>query len=161
MSSGNTLALERATGFRVVNRKIALVSDLPTQFIDVTDQIVAAVRESGVESGVAVAFSAHTTAGVAINEAEPLLLDDMTRMLERFASRDEDYQHDDLSIRTVNLEPNERANGHAHCQRLFIGASESIPIVAGQLQMGRWQRIFFVELDGPRPRHLMIQVMGA
>jgi secondary thiamine-phosphate synthase enzyme len=161
VSSVNTLALERATGFRVVNRKIALVSSLPTQFIDVTDQVVAVVRESGVENGVAVAFSAHTTAGVAINEAEPLLLDDMARMLERFASRDDDYQHDDLSIRTVNLEPNERANGHAHCQRLFIGASESIPIVAGQLQMGRWQRIFFVELDGPRPRHLLIQVMGA
>ena len=161
MSSGNTLALERAAGFRVLNRQIALVSDLPTQFIDVTDQIQAVARESGVDNGIAVAFSSHTTAGVAINEAEPLLLEDMKRKLERFASRDDDYQHDDLSIRTVNLEPNERANGHAHCQRLFIGASESIPIVDGCLQLGRWQRIFFVELDGPRPRHLMIQVMGA
>jgi secondary thiamine-phosphate synthase enzyme len=161
MSSGNALALEREAGFRVLNRKIALVSTLPTQFIDVTDQIEAAVRESRIENGVAVAFSAHTTAGVAINEAEPLLLEDMTRLLERFASRDADYQHDDLTIRTVNLEPNERANGHAHCQRLFIGASESIPIVAGRLQMGRWQRIFFVELDGPRPRHLVVQLMGA
>lgn len=160
MSSGNALALERAIGFRVINRKVALVSDLPTQFIDVTEQIDALVRESGVENGVAVVFSSHTTAGVAINEAEPLLLDDMTRALERFASREDDYQHDDLSIRTVNLEPNERANGHAHCQRLFIGASESIPIVGGQLQMGKWQRIFFVELDGPRPRHLSVQVMG-
>ena len=161
MSSGNALALERETGFRVVNREIALVSNLPTQFIDVTDQIEAAVRESRIENGVAVAFSAHTTAGVAINEAEPLLLDDMRRLLERFASRDADYQHDDLTIRTVNLEPNERANGHAHCQRLFISASESIPIVAGRLQMGRWQRVFFVELDGPRPRHLVVQLMGA
>ena len=160
MSSGNALALEREAGFRVMNRKIALVSDLPTQFIDVTDQIEAVVRESGIENGVAVAFSAHTTAGVAINEAEPLLLDDMRRLLERFASRDADYQHDDLTIRTVNLEPNERANGHAHCQRLFISASESIPIVAGRLQMGRWQRVFFVELDGPRPRDLVVQLMG-
>jgi secondary thiamine-phosphate synthase enzyme len=160
MSSGNTLALERTIGFQVLNRKVALVSNQPTQFVDVTDQIEEVVRESGVENGVAVAFSAHTTAGVAINEAEPLLLDDMTRLLERFASRDADYQHDDLSIRTVNLEPNERANGHAHCQRLFIGASESIPIVDGRLQMGKWQRVFFVELDGPRPRHLIIQVMG-
>src|SRR2546422_9631138 len=161
MSSGNALALERETGFRVVNREIALVPNLPPQFIDVTDQIEAAVRESRIENGVAAAFSAHTTAGVAINEAEPLLLDDMRRLLERFASRDADYQHDDLTIRTVNLEPNERANGHAHCQRLFISASESIPIVAGRLQMGRWQRVFFVELDGPRPRHLVVQLMGA
>src|SRR5262245_775046 len=161
MSSGNTLALERATGFRVLNRKIALISDRPTQFIDVTDRIEELVDESGIENGVAVAFSAHTTAGVAINEAEPLLLEDMKRLLERFASRDAGYQHDDLSIRTVNVEPNERANGHAHCQRLFIGASESIPIVAGRLQMGKWQRVFLVELDGPRPRHLVVQLMGA
>jgi secondary thiamine-phosphate synthase enzyme len=160
MSSGNTLAPERATGFRVLNRKIALISDRPVQFIDVTEQIEDLVGESGIESGVAVAFSAHTTAGVAINEAEPLLLEDMKRLLERFASRDAGYQHDDLSIRTVNLEPNERANGHAHCQRLFIGASESIPIVARRLQLGRWQRIFLVELDGPRPRHLIVQLMG-
>ena len=161
MSSGNTLALERATGFRVLNHKVALVSDRPTQFIDVTDHIEALVRESGIEDGVAVAFSAHTTAGVAINEAEPLLLEDMKRLLERFASREDDYQHDDLSIRTVNLEPNERANGHAHCQRLFVGASETIPLVDGELQMGKWQRVFFVELDGPRPRNLIVQVMGA
>ena len=161
MSNLNTLAIERATGFRVSNRRVAIVSEAPTQFIDVTEQIEELVAESGIENGVAVAFSAHTTAGVAINEAEPLLLEDMTRLLERFASRDADYQHDDLSIRTVNLEPNERANGHAHCQRLFIGASESIPIVSGRLQMGKWQRIFFVELDGPRPRRLTLQLMGA
>jgi len=161
MSSGNALALERESGFRALNRKIALVSDLPTQFIDVTDQIEALVRESGIENGLAIAFSSHTTAGVAINEAEPLLLEDMKRQLERFASREADYQHDDLTIRTVNLEPNERKNGHAHCQRLFIGASESIPVVAGRLQMGRWQRVFFVELDGPRPRHLIVQLIGA
>jgi len=160
MSSGNALALERPTGFRVLNRKIALVSDLPTQFIDVTDQIEAVVRESGIENGVAVAFSAHTTAGVAINEAEPLLLEDMKRLLERFASRDADYRHDDLTIRTVNLEPNERANGHAHCQRLLIGASESIPVVDGVVQLGRWQRVFFVELDGPRPREIRLQALG-
>ena len=161
MSSAHALAVDRASGFRVVNRRIPLHSDEPTQFIDVTDQVTAIVRESGIRDGLVVVYAQHTTAGVAINEAEPLLLEDMKRKLERFASRDDDYQHDDLSIRTVNLEPNERANGHAHCQRLFIGASESIPIVAGRLQMGKWQRIFFVELDGPRPRHLMVQLMGA
>jgi secondary thiamine-phosphate synthase enzyme len=161
MSNANAVALERGVGFQVIHRRVSLHSEAPTQFIDVTDDLEALVRESGILNGIAVAYSAHTTAGVAINEAEPLLLEDMTRLLERFASRDDAYRHDDLSIRTVNLEPNERANGHAHCQRLFIGASESIPIVDGRLQMGKWQRIFFVELDGPRPRQLTVQLMGA
>jgi secondary thiamine-phosphate synthase enzyme len=150
-----------STGFQVRTRRISLHTEEPTEFIDITPDVEAFVRDSGVTNGVVVVYAAHTTAGIAINEAEPLLLGDMRRLLEQFAPRGAAYQHDDLSIRTVNLEPNERANGHAHCQRLFIGASECIPIVAGRLQMGKWQRIFFVELDGPRPRHLMVQVMGA
>src|SRR5690349_17396488 len=137
MSNANAVALERGVGFQVLHRQVRLHSDHPTEFIDVTEDLQRLVRESGVRNGIAVAYSAHTTAGVAINEAEPLLLEDMTRLLERFASREDAYRHDDLSIRTVNVEPNERANGHAHCQRLFIGASESIPIVDGELQMGK------------------------
>src|SRR4051812_5810630 len=117
----SNLAIDRATGFRVVNKRIPLHSDEPTQFVDITDQIVAAQRESGITDGVVVIYAQHTTAGITINEAEPLLLGDMCRLLDRFASREEDYQHDDLTIRTVNLEPNERKNGHAHCQRLFVG----------------------------------------
>jgi secondary thiamine-phosphate synthase enzyme len=161
MSNGQaTLAIDRSTGFRVVNRRIPLHSDEPTQFVDITDQIAAAVRDSGISNGVVVVYAQHTTAGITINEAEPLLLGDMCRLLDRFASREDEYQHDDLSIRTVNLEPNERKNGHAHCQRLFIGASESVPVVDGDVQLGKWQRIFFVELDGPRPRSVTVQLMG-
>jgi secondary thiamine-phosphate synthase enzyme len=161
MSNGQAvLAVDRATGFRVVNRRLPLHSDEPTQFVDITDQVSSAVRESGIRNGVVVVYAQHTTAGITINEAEPLLLGDMCRLLDRFASRDDDYQHDDLTIRTVNLEPNERKNGHAHCQRLFIGASESVPVVDGDVQLGKWQRIFFVELDGPRPRSVTVQLMG-
>jgi|SRR5579884_1691676 len=161
MSSANgVLAIDRASGFRVVNRRVAVESEAATQFIDVTEQVEAVVRESGVRDGVVVVYAQHTTAGVVINEAEPLLLGDMCRVLERLASREEAYEHDDLTIRTVNVEPNERANGHAHCQRLFVGASESIPVVGGEVQLGKWQRVFFVELDGPRPRSLTVQTMG-
>jgi secondary thiamine-phosphate synthase enzyme len=154
--------LERGSvvGFRVVSREVNLYSREAIEFIDVTAEVEAAVEESGLRDGIAVVFSSHTTAGIVINEAEPLLLGDLRRLLEQFAPRDGAYQHDDLSIRTVNLEPNERANGHSHCQRLLIGASESIPIVAGRLQLGKWQRVFFAELDGPRPRAVRVQLMG-
>jgi len=149
-----------STGFQVRTRRISLFTEEPTEFIDITPDVQAFVSESGVTNGVVVVYAAHTTAGIAINEAEPLLLDDLRRLLEQFAPRGAAYQHDDLSIRTVNLEPNERANGHAHCQRLLIGASESIPVVDGVVQLGRWQRVFFVELDGPRPREIRLQALG-
>ena len=54
----------------------------------------------------------------------------------------------------------EAPNGHAHCRHLFLGASEAIPIVDGRAALGRWQRVFLVELDGPRTRDVLVQVLG-
>ena len=73
------------------------------------------------------------------------------------------YQHDDLEARTENLDddPHDVPNGHAHCRQALLGsASQAIPIVQGELQLGRWQRVFFLELDRARDRRVLIQVMG-
>jgi secondary thiamine-phosphate synthase enzyme len=59
------------------------------------------------------------------------------------------------------MDPEECANGHSHCQHLLIGASENIPVADGRLDLGRWQRIFLLELDRPRDRQLVVQVFGA
>lgn len=157
MTEASTRSL---AAFQSRSRRTPVLSVRPTDFIDVTADVEALARDSGVRDGMAVVYAQHTTAGVMINEAEPLLLEDLRRRLEEFAPRGRAYMHDDLTIRTVNVEPNERVNGHAHCQRLMVGASECIPIVGGDLQLGRWQRVFFVELDGPRPREIVIQVLG-
>ena len=82
-------------------------------------------------------------------------------MLERLSSTAGTYQHNDLSRRTGEIAADECANGHAHCQHLLIGASENIPIGDGRLDLGRWQRIFLLELDRPRDRQLVVQVFGA
>ncbi|MBM4417725.1 MAG: YjbQ family protein [Chloroflexi bacterium] len=146
--------------YQVVTRRVPLASQQETDFVDITDVVNGVVRASGVCDGIVVVFTTHTTAGIVINEAEPLLLDDLRRRLEQFAPRAARYDHDDLSVRTVNVEPNERMNGHAHCQRLMIGASETIPVADGVMLLGRWQRIFFLDLDGPRPREVLIQIQG-
>ena len=130
------------------------------EFVDITDGICGYVKESEVENGFAVVYSKHTTAAIRINENEPLLLNDMTEFLEKVASRNGHYQHNDFSIRTVNMTPEECPNGHAHCQHLLLGTSENIPIVNGQLQLGRWQRVFLIELDMPRPREVLVQILG-
>ncbi len=126
-----------------------------------TDQIASVVERSGVQQGWVSAFSKHTTAAVIIQENEPLLLEDLTALLGRLAAEGADYGHNDLSRRTGAMEPDECANGHAHCQHLLLGSSENIPVAEGRLDLGRWQRIFLLELDRPRQRRLTVQVFGA
>ena len=133
------------------------------EFIDITDHVTGFVEESQVRNGTALVFSRHTTAAISIQENEPLLLLDMTSMLERFAPRHAHYRHNDFSVRTVHMHEDECPNGHSHCQHLALGSSETIPIVDGELTLGEWQRVFMVELDEEKPspyREILIQIMG-
>ena len=140
--------------------RLQIDTDRPTQFVDITDEVEAFVAASGVTHGLVNIQSLHTTTAIVLNEHEPLLLSDFSTLLARTAPRAYWYRHDDLETRTVNLTPDERANGHAHCRALLLGASASLNIVDGRLQRGCWQRIFLVELDGPRTREVSVLVMG-
>ena len=130
------------------------------EFIDITEDVRGIVDRSGLRDGFAVVFSRHTTAAIRINENEPLLIDDMKAMLARFAPSGIYYRHNDMTVRTENLTENEDLNGHSHCQHLLMGASETVPCVDGELLLGRWQRIFLVELDCGREREVVVQVLG-
>lgn len=146
--------------FRVCNEVLTLQTGQAPHFIDITDRVAEVVARSGVVAGQVLAFSRHTTAAVRVQEAEPLLLEDIAECLERLAPKGRPYRHNDFRVRTVNLTDDESPNGHAHCRHLFLGASETVPIVGGQLALGRWQRLFLIELDHPRRRELHIQVLG-
>lgn len=130
------------------------------QFIDLTERITELVAASGVEHGLVNIQTRHTTTAIIVNEHEPLLLEDLKRTLERLAPREAQYRHDEFDIRTANLTPDERPNGHAHCKAMFLRTSETLNIVNGELQLGRWQRIFFIELDDARERTVSITIMG-
>ena len=130
------------------------------EFIDITDWVSGCVADSLVNNGFAVVYSKHTTAAVKINENEPLLLEDMAAFLEKSAPRHAPYRHNDFEIRTVNMTPDESPNGHAHLQHLMLGTSETVPILNGEMQFGTYQSIFFIELDHPRNREVMVQVVG-
>ena len=99
-------------------------------------------------------------AAIKINEHEPELLKDMESMLKRLAPPDAAYFHNNFYVRTVNMEEEECPNGHSHCQHLFLGASETIPVQDGQMLLGKWQSIFLVELDHARRRLVLVQTMG-
>ena len=119
------------------------------------------VRHSAVSQGWVSVFSKHTTAAVVIQENEPLLMQDLDALLERLSAASGPYRHNDLSRRVGEMEPDECANGHAHCQHLLLGSSENIPVQGGRLDLGRWQRIFLLELDRARDRQMVVQVFGA
>ncbi|MGH9372744.1 MAG: secondary thiamine-phosphate synthase enzyme YjbQ, partial [Vicinamibacterales bacterium] len=140
--------------------RIRIATEHSAEFIDLTDQLEALVRDAGIQAGLVNVQSLHTTTAIVVNEHEPLLLADIAALLERAAPRHAWYRHDDVSSRTVNLSPGERPNGHAHCRALLLGASACLNVFDGRLQLGRWQRVFLAELDGPRAREVSVLLVG-
>ena len=155
------MQLSSAPGVASRLRRLVFETREPIQFVDITDGVAELVRVSGLREGVANVFSRHTTAAVCIQEAEPLLLEDLREFLRRSAPPHAHYRHNDFRVRTVHMHDDESPNGHSHCLQLMLGTSESVPVADGKLLLGTWQRIFLVELDGPREnREVIIQALG-
>lgn len=145
---------------KISSHSLQFFSSKAPEFIDITDQVLELIKECQINMGLAVIYSMHTTAAIKINENEPLLLSDMEIFLDRLSPKSAEYSHNDFTQRTVNMTEDECPNGHSHCQHLILSTSETVPIVLGKPQLGQWQRIFLVELDRPRPREVLVQVLG-
>jgi secondary thiamine-phosphate synthase enzyme len=143
---------------KFLSETFAIQTERGPQFVDITDRVAEVTQKSGLQNGFAVIFSRHTTAAIRINEAEPHLISDMEEMLEKVVPSCQDYAHNRYAHAFSNN--GERPNGHSHCQHLLLGASEAVPIVAGQLVFGQWQRVFLVELDHAREREVVVHLVG-
>jgi secondary thiamine-phosphate synthase enzyme len=119
------------------------------EIVDVTDRVLAAVRESGIKNGLLVAQLPHATAALVLNENESGLKRDLLNKLEDFAPVRGGYEHDRIDD-----------NAHAHLKSAFIGSARVLPIVDGELVRGTWQNFLVIEEDGPRTRRLAIFVVG-
>ncbi len=130
--------------------------------VDLSDDLRRAIKDSGVTQGCVVAFCAHTTCALLINEWEDGALDDFRRRLDALVPGDVYYAHDDLERRTQNLqEGHERANGRSHITQMVLGAtSHAIPVAQGEPMFGQWQRLILVELDEPKDREIVFHVFG-
>lgn len=134
---------------------LTLSSNAPIEFVDLTSRIRGWVGEQGVQDGLLTVSSPHTTGRVTINELDPALQRDMVAYLEQMAPKDHDYGHNRATV-------DGRDNAHAHILGLFMPASENIAVRGGELSLGTWQALFFVELDGPRAqREVHLQLMHA
>jgi len=129
------------------------------EFIEITSEVAEIVAASKVKNGQVLVYSGHTTAGIAINENESLLLQDFQRLLYKLVPVEERYSHDLFELKRVTRSDG-RSNGHSHCKNLLIGASEIVPVEDGKMLLGGLQSIFLVEMDGARKRSVIVQVMG-
>jgi secondary thiamine-phosphate synthase enzyme len=153
------VSVQEAAAVRICRDLVRLRTERRLQFVDLTELVAERVRRSGVREGMVTVQSRHTTAAVLVNENEPLLLQDFQDLLERWAPADARYGHNDLEARG-GAPAEERPNGHAHARALLLGASVCLNVAGGLLDLGEWQSVFLVELDGPRERALSVQVLG-
>ncbi len=120
------------------------------EFVEITDEVAAAVKATGVRSGMVVVYCPHTTAAITINEnADPDVVHDMLLYLERAVPQ---------------LQPGFRhgeGNSDSHIKASLVGNSVTVLLEEGGLVLGRWQGIYFCEFDGPRTRTFHVQVIGS
>ena len=142
--------------------RLMLRTESALQMVDITDRVAGSVRSAALDDGVVSVFCPHTSCGLAVTEAEEGHHADLAAVLEELAPQGRAWAHDDLAVRWQNLEPDERRNGWSHIRGLLATSpSLVLPVLDGALALGRWQRLFLVELDGPRPaRTVLVQAWG-
>ena len=126
------------------------------QIVDLTEGVLAVVRQSGVAQGLVSVFVTGSTAAVTTMEYEPGGVQDLGETLERLVPRaragGRDYAHNVL---------NADDNAHSHLRASLVGASETIPLVGGRLVLGTWQQLVLIDFDDrPRRREVHVQVLS-
>ena len=118
------------------------------QLIDITASLNKEIAEAGIETGMVMVYSPHTTTAIIINENESGLKEDILKLLNLMVPP-EPYAHDRIDN-----------NARSHLQAIVLGNNVCMPIEKGELALGTWQNVFFVELDGPRNRRLTVRIVG-
>src|SRR5947209_16830555 len=120
------------------------------EYVHITPQIEQILKKSGIKEGMVLVSAMHITAGVYVNDNESGLIEDIDNWLEQLAPFREDYQHHETG----------ETNGDSHLKALLIHHEVIVPITAGRLDFGPWQRIFYAEFDGQRDKRVIVKVMG-
>lgn len=128
--------------------KLKVQTNTNAEMKDITQQVKKVVEASGIQEGIAVIYSPHTTAGITINEgADPDVVHDLLYRLDKDVPwKDQGYRHGE-------------GNTAAHMKTVLTGSSQTVPISSGRLALGTWQSIYFCEYDGPRRRTVLVKVL--
>lgn len=134
---------------KIFTKRLVIKTSKRFQIINITSEVEKAVKESGVSEGVCLIHLPHATAAVILNEYEPRIVEDYLKWIAETFRPGGGWRHDEIDD-----------NAHAHLASSIIGSGRFIPISRGELVRGTWQEILLVELDGPRDRSVVIQVLG-
>ena len=140
--------------FRVIKvqvyfQEVTLTTKARVDLVDLTDQVTGFVHECNVSAGICLIDSFHSTTAIVVNEHERGLMTDLLTTLQELFPRGRGWLHDRVDD-----------NADAHLASMFLGHATAFPIKDGQLCRGTWQNIFLVELDGPRTRRVLVEVLG-
>ena len=119
-------------------------------YINITREVEAALRKSGIREGMILVSAMHITASVYVNDAEEGLIQDIDEWLERLAPFRQDYRHHRTG----------ETNGDAHLKNLLMHHQVIVPVTDGRLDLGPWQQVYYAEFDGQRKKRTLIKVMG-
>ena len=120
------------------------------EYVHITPQVEAIVRKSGIKEGMVLVSAMHITAGVYVNDDESGLIQDIDEWLEKLAPFRQDYRHHHTG----------ESNGDSHLKAILVHHQVIVPVTAGRLDFGTWQRIFYAEFDGRRSKRVLVKVMG-
>ncbi len=120
------------------------------EYVHITPQVEAIVKKSGVREGMVLVSAMHITAGVYVNDHESGLIADIDEWLEHLAPFRPDYRHHQTG----------ENNGDSHLKAILVHHQVILPISAGKLDLGTWQRVFYAEFDGQRSKRVIVKVMG-
>jgi len=131
-------------------KRITFSTNQEMEIIQLTNKIKKKLEDIGIREGILHVYAPHATGAIIINEsADPKVQQDIINKLKDLFPKGAGYKHD-----TVDN------NAHSHLMSTFLGCSETIPIKDGEIKLGTWQDISFVETDGPRTRrNIYIQIM--
>ena len=136
----------------IVTKNIKIKSKGENDMIDITEEAASLVNKSGIKNGNVTIFVSGSTASLTTIEYEPGLRKDFPEMLSRIAPNDIEYGHEQMW---------HDGNGRSHVKASLVGPSLTLPFTHGQLLLGTWQQIVFVELDiRSRTRNLILQIIG-
>jgi len=128
------------------------------ELLRITDEVARAAKESGIAEGLILVSAMHITAGVFINDDEPGLHADIEEWVQKLApgpAADDSHPGPGYRHHATGED-----NGDAHLKNLLLGHQVIVPITAGRLDLGPWQQIFYFELDGRRPKRLVMKALG-
>ncbi len=120
------------------------------EFINITSNVKAAVEKSGIRDGIILVSALHANSVVFVNDEEPGLLQDIGEWLEKLAPQRDDYKHSSRF----------ESNAGVHLQSLLAHHQALVSISDAKLELGPWQQVIYAELDGQRPKRILIKVMG-